>query len=191
MKNALVKRIVLLYILFGALHAGCKKKGTLTPLDISGILYTDRLGNPIGAYGDPTGDWGFSTNLTARELELFNFADSVNMSSTTVLLNPNITPAYPNPTKNYIGFAGTFGSSFQFSKLKVVIVDPFFNVAYKDAILVSGSGVFYLSLVNPIFQANGVYRIYYSLSAKDNPNYKVGYGDFQICPGTLANPNCP
>jgi hypothetical protein len=101
-------------------------------------------------------------------------------------------PAYPNPAKSAISLAGLFGTGNQYTKLKIVVVDPFYNVAIRGAVLVHGPTQVLLNLSgNFAYQKNGIYRIYYSLSALNNPNYKMGYGDFQICPGYLTTPNCP
>lgn len=191
MKNTLLRNGILLILLFTSGIFSCKKAGKLTPLDISGVLYTDYLGNPIGTYGNTADDWQITASLSPPEMNLFNFPDSVDMNGTVQISNVKIFPAYPNPAKSYIGFVGQFGLPSQTSKLKVVITDPFYNIALQDAILVNGTEQFFFSLANFAYQKGGIYRIYYSLSSKDKPNYKVGYGDFQICPGNIPLPNCP
>lgn len=192
MKNVLLRNSVLLMLFFVAANTSCKKNSKPTPLNISGFLYTDYRGFKIGSYGDPSDDWKFSTTLTPDEINLFNFPDSVDMTSTVPVSITQIYPAYPNPAVNNLAFGGQFGTSSQFSKLKIVVVDPFLNVAFRDALLVSGSAQLVLSVNNRIkFQKKGIYRLYYSLSAKNKPDYKMGYGDFQICPGYITTPNCP
>ena len=191
MKNTLKYITAFSFLLFIFFNLSCKKAGKGTSITIDGLLYTDYLGNAISSYGNTSDDWGFSTNLTPTEINLFNFTDQVNMTGTLQLSNPKIFPAYPNPAKTYIGFTGQFGTSSQLTKLKVVIVDPYLNIALRDAIIVSGTSQIFFSLTNFAYQKHGVYRIYYSLSAKDKPNYKMGYGDFQICPGYIPLPNCP
>ncbi|MBI2730555.1 MAG: hypothetical protein HYX40_07380 [Sphingobacteriales bacterium] len=184
--------IAILFLVF--LNLSCKKKkpeyATSTP--IAGFLYTDNLGNLITNYGDVSDDWKFTTNLNAAELGLFDFSDTINMANTVVLANPKILPAFPNPAKNYIAFSGQFGSISEYTKLKIVVTDPYLNVGFRYSLLVNGSGYYFFNLIgNFAFQKNGIYRIYYSFSAKDKPNYKMGYGDFQICPGYIATSNCP
>lgn len=191
MKNTLRHIIVFSFLLVIIFNLSCKKATKGTSITIEGLLYTDYLGNPISSYGNTSDDWGFSTSLSQAEINLFNFSDAVNMTGTVQLSNPKILPAYPNPAKTYIGFVGQFGSSSQLTKLKVVIVDPYLNVSLRDALLVSGTGQYFFSLANYAYQKHGVYRIYYSLSAEGKPNYKMGYGDFQICPGYITLPNCP
>lgn len=194
MKDKLRHLVSIMILLFVFFNLSCKKKKaeSATTVPVGGLLYTDNFGNPIASYGDPSDDWGFTTNLNPAELNLFNFTDSLDMTGTVQFSNPKILPAYPNPAKSVIGFIGQFGSSSQTSKLKVVITDPFLNIALRDAIIVGGTPQVFFSVSNKqIFQSNGVYRIYYSLSAKDKPNYKMGYGDFQICPGYIPTPNCP
>ncbi|RTL58680.1 MAG: hypothetical protein EKK37_10145 [Sphingobacteriales bacterium] len=193
MKNTFFRlvKVSMVILISGALS--CKKNTKLTPLDISGVLYTDKSGNTIGSYGNPAGDWTFSTTLSPQEISLLNFADSLDMTGTVVVSNPRIIPVYPNPSSTYMSFSGQFGLPSQLTKLKVVVVDPFYNIAVKDALIINGGNQqFYFSVANrQIFQPNGIYRIYYSLSAKDNPNYKMGYGAIQICPGYISTPNCP
>lgn len=193
MKNTLFRAgtVVSFILLVG--FSSCKKNSKPTPLDISGVQYTDNLGNKIGSYGNPAGDWTFSTTLTPQEISLFDFVDSLDMTGTVVVSNPRIAPVYPNPSSNYMSFSGQFGLSSQLTKLKVVIVDPFYNIAVRDALIINGgSQQFFFSVANrQVFQPSGIYRIYYSLSAKDKANYKMGYGDIQICPGYIPTANCP
>jgi hypothetical protein len=193
MKNTFTKFTALSLLFFFIITASCKKKAeipTVKPLE--GFQYTDNFGNNLVAYGDVSDDWTFTDNLSAKEKALFDFPDLIDMTGTLEVSIPIIYPAYPNPARTYIGFTGRFGTSPQVSKLKVVITDGFLNVALRDAILVSGTEQFFFGLTNnQIFQPRGTYRIYYSLSAEGKPNYKMGYGDFQICPGFIPLPNCP
>jgi hypothetical protein len=193
MKNTLLRlgKVSLLIFLIGFIS--CKKNSKPTPLDISGVQYTDNLGNKIGSYGNPAGDWTFTTTLSPQEISLLDFVDSLDMTGTVQVSNPKIFPVYPNPSSNYMSFSGSFGLSSQLTKLKVVIVDPFYNVAVKDALIINGGNQqFFFSVANrQVFQPRGIYRIYYSLSSKDKANYKMGYGDIQVCPGYISTPNCP
>ena len=193
MRNTLTFKIAIIILLTAMLGLSCKKKSEqLTSKPLEGILYTDNLGNPITAYGDVSDDWIFTTNLTAKEKALFDFEDGIDMTGTVEGSIPQIYPAYPNPANSYLGFVARFGTASEVCKLKIVITDGFLNIAYRDAILVSGTQVNFLTVANRAqFLPRGVYRVYYSLSAKDKPNYKMGYGDFQICPGYIPISNCP
>jgi hypothetical protein len=66
-------------------------------------------------------------------------------------------------------------------KFKATIVDKYykriFNFACKDS-----SANFRIDLSDSAkFQAGTIYRMYYSLSAKDSLNFYKGHGDILIC----------
>ena len=194
MQNTCTRKLIVIILCLAVFGFSCKKKAAqLTAKPLEGVAYTDFLGNSITNYGDVSDDWTFTNNLTAREKALFDFPDDVDMTGTTEAAIPQIYPAYPNPAFSNIRFVGRFGTAAQLSKIKIVITDGFLNVAYRDAILIDGGiqNIFLAVGNRSQFLQRGIYRIYYSLSAKDKPNYKMGYGDFQICPGFITTPNCP
>ena len=153
-----MKRNIIPFILLPVLSfflATCKKSGSNNAIVIQGFYSRDYNGSFLGWYGGPAdNDWTFMTGLSSAELSLFNFDTGLSLDNTVMTTNPNN-------------------------------VDAGLHVVTKQAFKTKGSGIIQLSLSNRAQYPNHAsFRAYYSYSAKDHPDYKVGYGDIRICDST-------
>ena len=169
----------LLMILFMCACSDKQSMQTPSPkITIAGFDLRDYLGNPVGHVGAEDSDWLFADSLSKDELHLFDFNTPYSLNNTSVDVYGQVFFAYPNPCKDYIrfNFAGQDSTVF-----RIVIVDSNLTVlkqlSLKDVYVVIGVDVSDRTL----FPVGCSRRIYYSLSAKDNLNYRFGYGDIKIC----------
>jgi hypothetical protein len=173
--------------------ADCNKSGTNTPssvITIQGFFLTDYNANSLGWHGQPDSDWLFRPNLSASEMSLFNFNTGLSLDNTVVTTIPNNVVAYPNPASTDQMYLFSCTDS---NVIKLVIVDSNLQVLTKTA-LKWGSGGQRGSLPvdmhfsdRTLFPDHSSRRAYFSYSAKDHPDYKVGYGDIRICSGTSVS----
>lgn len=171
----------------------CKKSDTNTPnnaITVQGFFLTDYNGNFLGWHGQPDSDWLFRPNLSSAEMNLFNFDTRLSLDNTVITTIPNNVLAYPNPA----GPAQMYLFSCTDSNvIKLVIVDSNLRVLTKTALKWGsgsqrGSKPVQINLNDrTIFPNRSSCRAYFSYSAKDHPDYKVGYGDVRICDGTSVS----
>ena len=177
--------LFLLIIFFAILFAACGKSGSSSAINIQGFKVTDYNGNLIGQSGPADSDWTVMAKLSPAEMALFNFGDTVSLENTGIS-NVSLTYGFPNPafTQQLL----LIGTGYN-AVIKLVIVDRNLKVLSREALRTSGGQQ---SLVLDLsdrskFPDHSSVRVYYSLSAKDHPNFVVGYGDTRICSGTNVN----
>ena len=150
-----------------------------TVIVIQGFRTTDYNGNFLGQVGPADQDWTFMTNLSPAEMALFNF-DGPSLDNTVVSVPQNVV-AYPNPASTQQLYLFSPPDS---AVVKIVIVDANLKIAQKNALKIKGSSPAALDLSNrTTFPNHSSWRVYYSFSARNTPNFKVGYGDIRICDG--------
>jgi hypothetical protein len=183
------RRIVLLALLafIGCCFAGCEKDDDDGRITIDGFYITDNVGNHVGHHGPFDEDWTFTTTAPKADvLALFDFPATVDLSNTTEAAVNGQLIAYPNPLGNAQSYHGNVSDSVVF---KLVIVNNNLQVLFKTAQKVKGSFNIMIDYSNrTTFPDKTSFRIYYSVSALNKPNYQTGYGDIRIC--TDASGNC-
>lgn len=166
----------------------CKKEGG-SNIHIQGFDIVDASGNSMGHSGPADNDWTFNNTLSDRELSLFDFSTTVtidNVNKATITWDR--VNVYPNPCTYTQGYNVTVSDSVL---LKVVVVNEQLQVLAKTALkLQKGSNTFMLAYPDATFPDKASLRVYYSFSAKNNANYKTGYGDIKICRGASSLSNC-
>jgi hypothetical protein len=189
MKNILLSVCILICF------AGCKKHSdTQSSSSIhvfKGILVTNDIGEVLGTWGTEDGDWGTDATWSAAEYELLNFPDTISLDGTYIMDTTgwNIGPGiheqpqnsvfvFPNPSMNYamLEFHG-----LGLLKFKAAIVDKYYNRMKTYVNKTDGLVLVTLDFSDSIKFQNGVYRMFYSLSAKDSLNFYKGHGDILIC----------
>jgi len=166
----------------------CGKSGSSSnAINIQGFRLTDMAGNLIGQSGPQDSDWTAMRNLTQAEMALFNFGDTVSLDNTAVsgvgILNP-----FPNPAFTQQMYIFNFAYH---TVVKLVFVNNNLQVLLQKVIrTASGSNTLVVDLSDrKKFPDHSSVRVYYSFSAKDHPNFVVGYGDVRICSSTSV-PDC-
>jgi hypothetical protein len=149
------------------------------------------IGQILGTWGTDDGDWRTDSIWSTSVFELLNFPDTISLDGTYVKdttgwnAGPgiqeqpqNIVIVFPNPVKDY---AKLIYRGLGVLKFKAAIVDKYNNRMYTFACKDSTANI-YLDLSDSTKFQNGIiYRIYYSLSAKDSLNFYKGHGDILIC----------
>jgi len=176
---------------------GCKKhndtQNSYNTHEFKGIVVTNEVGQVLGIWGTEDGDWKTDANWSASEYELLNFPDTVSLDGTFISdtagwnIGPgiheqpqNFVSAFPNPFADRTTLV--FGN-FGYLKLKVAIVDKYYNRLGTFSLKWNGLVLHTLDLSDSLKYQNGVYRIYYSFSATDSLNFYKGHGDILICKG--------
>jgi len=147
-------------------------------ISIKGFDITDYNGNLQGHSGPDDQDWGYLTNLSAKELALFNFGDDKKMDSAGVT-TPAKVLVYPNPcsTQQIIRFYVADSTL-----MKMVIVDSRLKVVVQKEQIIKGAWMYNVDFSDKAkFPDRSSWRVYYSFSGKGHPNYATGYGDIKIC----------
>jgi hypothetical protein len=153
------------------------KKAVDTVIVIQGFRTTDFNGNFLGQVGPADHDWTSMTNLSPAEMALFNF-DGPSLDNTVVTTPQNLM-AYPNPANTQQIYYLSVPDS---AVVKIVIVDANLKIAKKTAFKIKGPSPFDFNFSDRTqFPDHTSWRVYYSFSAKNNPNFMMGYGDIRIC----------
>jgi hypothetical protein len=173
MKNILSSVFILIFLL-----AGCKKhddtQSSSRAHEFKGIAVINDIGQILGTWGTEDGDWGTDANWSPGEYELLNFPDTVSLDGTFVRDTTgwdsgpgiheqprNFTIVFPNPVQSHATLAF---SGLGMLKFKATIVDKYYN-----------------RMKTYVTKTDGVYRMYYSFSAKDSLNFYKGHGDILVC----------
>ena len=189
-----MKKVFLAIFLLACL-AGCKKhngdQNTAQVHVFKGITVTDDIGITMGTWGNEDGDWKTDSTWTSAEFNLLNFPDTISLEGTYVKdtigwdsvrgihERPcNLVVVFPNPVADYLAL---LYKGLGLLKFKAVIVDKYYNrlltFCCKDS-----SAYFHPDFSDTTKFLNGtIYRMYYSLSAKDSLNFYKGHGDILIC----------
>ena len=175
--------------------AGCKKhtdvQTSAQAHEFKGIVVINEAGDELGTWGTEDGDWGTDSKWTAGEYGLLDFPDTVSLNGTYIrdTTGWNIGPgiheqprnaviAFPNPA---IYEQTLFFRGLGLVKFKATIVDKYYNRLYTYAGKSTAASIV-LDLSDTVkFQSGTIYRLYYTLSAKDSVNYYKGHGDILIC----------
>jgi hypothetical protein len=173
MKNIYLTLILIVL----SLSAFVCKKSDGTAIQILGFRTTDYNGNFLGQVGPPDHDWTFMTNLSPAEMALFNF-DGPSLDNTLVSSPQNVI-AVPNPANTQQLY---YLSAPDSAVVRIVIVDANLKIAKKSAFKIKGPQPVDFNFSDRTqFPDHTSWRVYYSFSAKNNPNFMVGYGDIRIC----------
>jgi hypothetical protein len=166
-------------LLFGACSKSSHSGGG-GAIRIEGFKTTDVNGNFLGQVGPADHDWTFQAGLSVRELGLFNFDTGLSLDSTAMSAASNDgVDCFPNPA-----FNAQLYHIYALDRVvvKLVLIDSALKVAYRGAFKVKGSFFVQVDLSDlSKFPDHSSFRMYYSFSAKDHPDYKTGYGDIRIC----------
>jgi hypothetical protein len=174
--------LVLILIVFG----GCDKDGDNHKIKIEGFYLTNANGDHFGHHGPLDDDWLFSATASAEVLALFDFP--ADLTNTVQVPFTAQMVAYPNPMQYTQSYSLT-GALTDSVVLKLVVVNSDLKVLYKTAQKVKGAFGIQIDYSNrTTFPDKASFRVYYSLSALNKPNYLTGYGDIRIC--TDASGNC-
>lgn len=159
--------------------------------NFTGIVVTDDIGQHVGTWGKDDGDWDSDTNWSQEESALLNFPDTIDLAGTFVKdtsgwnIGPgiheppqNIVVVFPNPARDQ---QVLFYKGLGLLKFKVTVVDKYFNRLFSYACKDSIAHIELNLSDNNKFQNGTIYRLYYSLSATDRPDYYNGHGDILIC----------
>jgi hypothetical protein len=172
-----------------AMLLGCSKDDT-PGIKLDGFYMTDAAANHIGWHGPQDDDWVFKTSLPDRELAVLNFPLSnpaILMGTTEGTVSAKLQ-AYPNPFIN--------AQTYQLNSstpvvLRLAVVDKNLNVLYKYSTQFQNDYNLQYAFDDATYPVGGAYRVYFSVSAENKPNFKVGFGDIKKCSPAEANPhNC-
>ncbi|MBN9380714.1 MAG: hypothetical protein J0H74_08120 [Chitinophagaceae bacterium] len=183
-----MKKLFLLFVvpILAFFFYTCKKSDNTPPrlINIQGFRLTDYNGNIIGQAGPADSDWTFMSRLSQTEMKLFDFGDTVSLDNTAVT-TPNIGVPYPNPVATQQMY---YLSSPYPVVAKLVFVDDKLGIYMSKAVRISGTMTLKFDFSNRApFPNRTSLRVYYSFSAKNNPNFLFGYGDIRICDGTSVS----
>lgn len=189
MKNLLLSVCVLICL------TGCKKhhddQNPPQAHEFKGVAVVNDIGEILGTWGTEDNDWGTDSIWTTGEYNLLNFPDTISMDGTYVKdttgwnIGPgiheqpfNIVIVYPVPvkTKVMLTYCG-----LGLLKVKATIVDKYYNRIFTFARKASSAGILLDFSDSTKFPNGTIYRLYYSLSAKDSMNFYKGHGDILIC----------
>ncbi|MEI6684131.1 MAG: hypothetical protein WCO44_15995 [Bacteroidota bacterium] len=192
MKNILVIAALLL------LAAGCKKHSATqtsappAPAHIfKGISVINDVGQITGVWGTEDDDWRNDAKWTAEEFALLSFPDTISLNGTYIRdttgwnVGPgiherpqNIVITYPNPVYD---FAEMVYRGLGLLKFKAVIVDKNYNRMFTFCCKDSMASLLLDLSDTAKFKSGTIYRMYYTLSAKDSVNFFKGHGDILVC----------
>jgi hypothetical protein len=177
--------------------AACKKdkekeSGNTDEILIEGFKLWDGSGNAFGHRGTDDNDWTFKNTLSDRELALLDFTTPYTLDNTKeatiTAYDDSYLRAIPNP--------GAYTQYFQITAsdsvlLKAVIVNKKMEVLTKKALKLKGWSGFTINYSDTtLYPDKAAFRMYYSLSAENKLNYKVGYGDIKICRSGSSLDDC-
>lgn len=171
---------IALFVTVILLLTACNKDNTSKDISIEGFRITDYYGNFLFYQGTPDNDWKFSGGLNDQEMALFNFEPGINIDNTVVSEINTAVEAYPNPCFDRLSLLLNLKDSVL---VKIVITDEKLNVLTKQAFKAADLLNIQFALDANQYPSKSSRRVYYSISAKDNLNYKTGYGDIRICDG--------
>jgi hypothetical protein len=182
MKMLTKPAIFILAVFILIIAAACKKDSDKAAIHIDGFKLKDYNANDIGYYGPVDNDWTFKNTLSDREMALFDFLPAdVNLNNTVeAAIWGNSIIAYPNP----FAYSQYYGATASDSVLmKVVVVNDKLNVLTRKTFKGKGYIPFAIDYNSDtlLYPNKSSLRMYYSFSAQNKPNYKVGYGDLKIC----------
>ena len=163
------------------LFAACKKdKGPAFSFD--GFDIMDTAGIKVDHIGPADNDWTFNSPLTDAEIALFDFPVSEDLLNTSEAVLSSRMLVYPNPAPLVQNLEINASDSVL---LKLVVADGNLKVLTKGAIKFAGDLAVTLdySSDSHLFPDGAALRFYYSFSALNKPNFKMGYGDIKICYG--------
>ena len=183
--------------------AGCKKKSDQSTIQIhlfKGIVIMDDMGQPWGTWGTEDGDWSTDKSWTQSEYDLLNFPDSLSLTGTFVKdttgwnIGPgvherpyNIVTVFPNPANDLVIL---IYRGLGLLKMKAVIVDQNYNRMFTFACKDSTAHLQIDLSDTTKFKSGTIYRLFYSLSAKDSLNFYKGHGDILICRNVQSLNDC-
>jgi hypothetical protein len=174
----------------------CNKNSDLdnnTPfkIKIEGFLIMDFSGNPITHWGEPDNDWKVRNTLSSTEMNLFKTPTTEELLNTTQATIDTILWAYPNPLVTSQAYAVKTSDSVL---LQMVIVDSSLAVLKRNSIKIKGSPSPATLLLDfsdrTLFPDRKAFRVYFSFSGANKPNYKSGYGDIKICDNAIFVNQC-
>ena len=178
-----MRTVILLMLLLVVLSSGsCKKDKKPAPvIQITGFALVDNFGNYIGQVGDDRDDWQLHTSLSAKEMALFDFNTNYTLDNTLESTQIDFEP-YPNPFANTQSYSARSTDSVL---IKVVVVNEYLDVLLRSSIKGKTAMNFVFDYSDRSkFPNKSSMRVYYSFSAKDKPNFKMGYGDIKVCDDT-------
>lgn len=190
-----VLKDLLLFICILICFLGCKKQNndqsSSQAHEFKGIAVINDIGQIMGTWGTEDGDWSTDRIWTNGEYNLLSFPDTISMNGTfvkdTIGWNTgpgiheqpfNIVIIYPNPVKNTLML---IYRGLGLLKFKAAIVDKYYNRMFTFAFKDSTANIRLDLSDSTKFQNGTIYRMYYSLSAKDSLNFYKGHGDILIC----------
>ena len=167
--------------------SSCDKGNAEDRIDVSKQWTIDNVGQISGT---PIDDQWHSKSFTPKEMSLFNSLDTVDLSGTTKpdnVFEPSGNYFFPNPF-DYSQLSPPFHFNNNFSGdvvFKVIYTDnllkPLFKASIKlHATTIPSTGASYSGTVAflPTFPV-GMFRVYYTLSAIDNPHFYKSWGNVQ------------
>ena len=164
----------------------CKKEDVFR-IDASQITSRDVFGNIISA-PDPS-DWTITDVWNSREIELFNFSDTITSAALNRPDTVSFIGMYPNPVSKSGQLRFDVGLTNPPTKIKLVFVDESFNVILRETFLLprhSNSNFSTLALSFNMqyssFEVNKYYRVYYSFFDRNGMTSRRGHGDILVRP---------
>jgi len=179
--------------------AGCKKhndtQNSSSTHIFKGIVVTNDIGQVLGTWGTEDGDWGTDATWSSDEYELLNFPDTISLVGTYIkdTTGWNIGPGiHEQPQNSVLVFPNPVQSraTLEFHglgllKFNAVIVDKYYNRMKTYVNKTDAPVLVTLDFSDSIKFQDGVYRMYYSFSAKDSLNFYKGHGDILVCRGAI------
>lgn len=148
-----------------------------------GISIVDDIGVPYGQCGKPEKNPAW----TKKEKELLDFSTDLSLEGTENGNNAK-SHIYPIPTKNVLNISMQMDEKVL---LKVVIVDDKLDVLYQSAKIVDKKYSIYIDVSDRNKFKNGeIYRVYYSYSAENNPNFFKDAQNIAICDNSDGTCSC-
>lgn len=153
-------------------------------LVFEGILLRDPYNQDMGTRGSrDLDDWENDGKLTKEVLKLLDFESDVSITGTEVSTSVQIY-GFPNPVKDR--FTMGFNLSHK-SLVKLVVVNQRMNVLHSLSFAEQGLSYWDIDVRDARkFPSGKIVRIYYSISAENNPDFYVGHGDVLVCRNTTC-----
>lgn len=172
--NIMIKRVCWSLLISILLVFSCEDDDVV----FKGILLRDSNNQSLGTRGSrDLNDWGDDGELPNNVMKLLDFDTETDLTGTEESEVQIL--GYPNPVSSF------FRVHFLLSKssfVKLIVVNQSMKVLYRTSFIGTGTNLFDIEMNDSKKFPNGkIVRVYYSVSAIDNPNFYVGHGDVLIC----------
>lgn len=166
-------------ITFSGLICGMKCSKDDVAFKIEGYDIVSYTGQMMKHIGPADQDWTFSHSLSESEKAYLKFETPFTLDNTkeaTISARFFVTPNPCNTVQQY------YYTASDSVLVRLAIVNNKGEVLYRTGAKVKGNNLFNVDVSDRSKFRNGQgYRVFYSFSALNKPDFRSGYGDMMIC----------